>query len=181
MMSEQVTAHLHWQGLSELDLICFCQFADGSSQLVSFADDGTLEQKPFVQLLSDYKFQEVPTDNQEIAELNLSEDTLRAVWFFTWDFEQVEAGVEASFEDYELYLELRQKEGVLGESTREVSKSMDEGEGNAICLGCWHREQVSEGTLGLQEINQRFMMPLLEGMEEVEAKLDTWVKAYQAQ
>ena len=53
------TIHLHWSGTADLDLIALVQQEDAEYHLISFANEGSLEHSPYIQLLSDFAFEAV--------------------------------------------------------------------------------------------------------------------------
>jgi len=164
------TVHLHWQGMVELDLMVLCSFENGEVELISFANDGNLEDAPFVQLLSDFTFAEVPTDNQEIVRLHSDKEGIPTqMWFFTWDFEHVESQSDAPLGEYELYLEVRQEE------RRWKTEQIQNGTGNTICFATWQKVESSGETMGFRQLNKRVEMPLMSGMDEVCVHLNDWV------
>ena len=106
--SVESTVHLHWSGTADLDLLILVQQGDAKYRLFSFADEGTLKINPYVQLLSDFAFEEIPTDNQEIVRIDAHKiESATTIWFFCWDFEYVEKETTAPFFDHEVSLELR--------------------------------------------------------------------------
>ena len=166
------TVHLHWQGMVELDLMVLCSFENGDVELISFANDGNLDDVPFVQLLSDFTFAEVPTDNQEIIRLYSDKEGIpKQMWFFTWDFEHVESQSDAPLGQYELYLEVRQEE------RRWKTEQIQNDIGNTICFATWQLSEASSDTMtmGFRQLNKRVEMPLMLGMDEVCAHLSDWV------
>ena len=164
------TVHLHWQGMVELDLMVLCSFENGDVELISFANDGSLDDVPFVQLLSEFTFAEVPTDNQEIVRLHSDkEGSPKQMWFFTWDFEHVESQSDAPLGEYELYLEVRQEE------RRWKTEQIQNDTGNTICFATWQKAESSSDTMGFSQLNKRVEMPLMLGMDEVCVYLSDWV------
>ena len=97
-----------------LTLVWYCRFGfDGFgptgqcriSPNFFFANEGSLEHSPFIQLLSDFAFEEVPTDNQEIVRIHAQKiESSSRVWFFCWDFEHVETESAAPFVDHDVSL-----------------------------------------------------------------------------
>ena len=170
MDTVESTVHLHWSGLGDLDLMALVVGKD-NIELVSFAHEGSLEEEPYLQLLSDFAFEEVPTDNQEILKISPQQFLESAsVWFFCWDFEHVEEGGTAPFSEYELYLEVRQQDRRV--STTPFVESCD---GNAVCISRWDIQGGEQNGV-LMELNQPLSMPLLADMSEVKAHLHKWVQ-----
>ena len=164
------TIHLHWQGMVELDLMVLCSFETGEVELISFANDGTLDEVPFVHLLSEFTFTEVPTDNQEIVRLYSDKEGIpNQMWFFTWDFEHVESQSDAPLEEYELFLEVRQEE------RRWRTEQIKDHTGNTICFARWQKAEASNENMGFHQLNAGVEMPLMLGMDEVCAYLSKWV------
>ena len=169
------TVHLHWQGMIELDLMVLCSFDNGDVELISFANDGSLDEAPFVHLLSEFTFAEVPTDNQEIVRLYSDKPSVpNQLWFFTWDFEHVESQSDAPLGEYELFLEVRQEESRW--STEEIKDNV----GNTICFAVWDKAQASNANMGFKQINERVEMPLMSGMDEVCSHLNDWVAKHRS-
>ena len=167
------TVHLHWSGTADLDLMALVQQENAEYHLISFANEGSSEHKPFVQLLSDFAFEEVPKNNQEIVRVYADKmESIFRMWFFCWDFEHVETESAAPFVDHEVSLELRQAERLI----RTSIVVPENGTGNTICLARWdvnpnHGDEESV----LIELNHSFHVPLLEGMPEVCKHLSKWV------
>ena len=171
------TVHLHWSGTADLDLMALVQQENAEYHLISFANEGSSEHNPFVQLLSDFAFEEVPKNNQEIVRVYADKiESASRVWFFCWDFEHVEAESEAPFVDHEVSLELRQSDRLVRTSTVES----ENGTGNTICLARWDvNPDDCDGESVLIEVNHPFHVPLMEGMPEVCRHLSEWVIQHQ--
>ena len=170
------TVHLHWSGTADLDLMALVQQDNAEYHLISFANEGSLEHSPYIQLLSDFAFEEVPTDNQEIVRIHAQKiDSPSRMWFFCWDFEHVETESSAPFVDHEVSLELRQSDRMI----RTNAVESDAGTGNAICLARWDVDPSGNGDSVLIEVNHSFHVPLLEGMPEVCQHLTEWVVQHQ--
>ena len=166
------TVHLHWSGTADLDLMALVQQDNAEYHLISFANEGSLEHSPYMQLLSDFAFEEVPTDNQEIVRIHAQKiDSPSRMWFFCWDFEHVETNSSAPFVEHEISLELRQSNRMIRTSTIES----EDGTGNAICLARWDVNPTESDNSVLVEINHPLHVPLMEGMPEVCQHLSEWV------
>ena len=173
------TVHLHWSGTADLDLMALVQQDNAEYHLISFANEGSAEHSPFVQLLSEFAFEEVPTNNQEIVRVHAQKmESARRVWFFCWDFEHVETQSVAPFVDHEVSLELRQSDRLIRTSTVDSVN----GAGNTICLARWDVNPPNGTEEGvLIEVNHPFHVPLMEGMPEVCKHLAEWVIQHQEQ
>ena len=170
------TVHLHWSGTADLDLMALVQQDNAEYHLISFANEGSLEHSPYVQLLSDFAFEEVPTDNQEIVRIHAQKiESSSRLWFFCWDFEHVETESAAPFVEHEISLELRQSDRMIRTSTIEANS----GTGNAICLARWDVNPSENESSVLIEVNHSFYVPLMEGMPEVCQHLTQWVAQHQ--
>ena len=112
-----------------MDFFALCESESGDFSLVSFSAIG--ENITGVELLSDYTFQEIPTDNQEIIQVTKDAAShWKRIWFWAWDFEQVESNVSKGFSDLNLYLEIKGSDVSLeGDPIKMES-------GNAVLLGC---------------------------------------------
>ena len=163
------TVHLHWSGSAELDLMVLLK--EGAKyHLISFANEGAIEHEPFVQLLSDFAFEELPTGNQEIVRVCADKiATVEKLWFFCWDFSNVEAGERSPFEDYEIHLELRQGDRRIQTDTI----TAEYGEGNMVCLASW---KIDETNHQFEQSNQVLTIPLFEEMSQVGTYMSTWVE-----
>ena len=103
---QDLTVHLHWSGLAEMDLFALCETETGEISLVSFSAIG--DDVAGVELLSDYTFQEFPTDNQEIIQVKKDAGLhWKRIWFWTWDFEQVESNLSRGFASLNYFWRLR--------------------------------------------------------------------------
>ena len=177
--SIESTVHLHWSGTAELDLMALVQQENAEYHLISFANEGSAEHSPFIQLVSDFAFEEMPTNNQEIVRVHAQKiQSASRVWFFCWDFEHVETQSVAPFVDHEVSLELRQPDRLIRTSTVDSVN----GSGNTICLARWDvnpSNGTEEGVL--IEVNHPFHVPLMEGMPEVCKHLTEWVIQHQDQ
>ena len=127
-----------------------------------FCNEGSIEHSPFIQLLSDFAFEEMPTGNQEIVRVHAQKmESPRSVWFFCWDFKHVESESAAPFVDHDVSLELRQSDRFI----RTNPVESDNGTGNAVCLARW---DVSPSKVDAEsvliEVNHLFHVPLMEGM-----------------
>lgn len=170
------TVHLHWSGTADLDLMALVQQENAEYHLISFANEGSLEHSPYMKLLSDFAFEEVPTDNQEIVRVHAQKiESASRVWFFCWDFEHVETESAAPFVEHDISLELRQSDRMI----RTKSIESDAGTGNVICLARWEVNPSENGSSVLIEVNHSFHVPLMEGMPEVCEHLTEWVAQYQ--
>lgn len=131
LKQQNTTIHLHWSGTLEMDFFALCTDAQGVQTLVSFAE---LDAEPdtVVQILSEFAFQQVPKDNQEIIQVRLDVDSsLRSVDFFAWEFDAVEAESFCEFEFHAVFVEVNQE----GHQWIGPSYSAGEMSGNAIHLG----------------------------------------------
>lgn len=170
------TVHLHWTKTVDLDLMVLCRRKDGSVELLSFANEGSLSGEPYVQLLSDFEFSEVPKDNQEIVRmLTDQENVAEELWFLTWDFDCVQEGKTAQFSEYGLFLEARQDSDRW--SSNPITEPLAE-TGNLLCIGHWCRGIISTEHSGMSALNRVVMIPMLEGMEEVQAFIQDWVASF---
>jgi len=163
------TVHLHWSGNADLDFMVLLK--EGAQyHLISFANEGSTEREPFVQLLSDFAFEELPTGNQEIIRICADKITeIEKLWFFCWDFSSVESASVASFDEYETHLELRQGD-------RRIHTDIltpEHGEGNAVCLAVW---EIGEADSQFEQLNQVLTVPLFEEMSQVCAYVSNWVQ-----
>ena len=171
------TIHLHWSGTADLDLIALVQQGDAEYHLISFANEGSLEHNPFIQLVTDFAFEEVPADNQEILRIQPQKIVSPSrIWFFCWDFEHVESSSSAPFVDHDVSLELRQTDRIIRTNTIESNN----GSGNTICLARWDvNPRTSDENSVLVEVNHPFHVPLMDGMPEVCEHLTEWVAQHQ--
>ena len=171
------TVHLHWSGLADLDLMALVCQGNAEYHLISFANEGSSEHSPFVELVSDITFEVMPTSNQEIVRVHAQKiESPNHVWFFCWDFRHVEAQSDAPFSEYEVSLELRQPNRFIRTSTIES----DSGTGNTICLARWDMNPTAdEDQSVLVEVNHPFSIPLMEGMSEVCKHLIDWTAEHQ--
>ena len=171
------TVHLHWSGIADLDLMALVQQENAEYHLISFANEGSVEHSPFIQLLSDFAFEEMPTGNQEIVRVHAQKmESARSVWFFCWDFKHVELESAAPFVDHDVSLELRQSDRFIRTNPIES----DNGTGNAVCLARWDvKPSDIDAESVLIEVNHSFHVPLMEGMPEVCKHLTDWVQQHQ--
>ncbi len=170
------TVHLHWTKTVDLDLMVLCRRKDDSIELLSFANEGSVTGEPYAQLLSDFEFSEVPKDNQEIVRMMTDqEDMAEELWFLTWDFDCVQEGNTAKFSEYGLFLE--SKQGDERWSSDPITESLAE-EGNLLCIGHWARRLVSDEHSGMTPMKRVAMIPMLEGMEEVQTFVEEWVASF---
>ena len=73
LASEELTIHLHWDATLDLDIFAIYETKDGKRELIYFASSGSQEEFPFIELLFDFEFSEIPVDNQEIIALSKME------------------------------------------------------------------------------------------------------------
>lgn len=171
------TVHLHWSGMADLDLMALVYQGNAEYHLISFANEGSSEHSPFIELVSDLTVEEMPTSNQEIVRVHAQKiESTNRVWFFCWDFRHVEAQSDAPFSEHEVSLELRQADRFIRTSTIESAS----GTGNTICLARWDMNPtVNGGQSVLIEVNHPFNVPLMEGMSEVCKHLIDWTSEHE--
>lgn len=139
LSSEELTVHLHWDAGLDLDIFAIYEAKDGQRGLVYFANSGSLEEFPFIELLFDFEFSEIPVDNQEIIAISKME--VDKIWIFGWDFDAVQEGVNINFQEQKVYLELRAKEQIV------QTASADLGEGNLALMGIFQKGKSKENAV----------------------------------
>ena len=112
---QPLTVHLHWQGYLDMDIMAVFEYQNGQRGMICFGEYGSQEQFPFMELLGDFQFVEVPVDNQEIiaikAPANIQDwKGLSKIWILGWDFEALAEGALTDFAKHEVFLEIRQGE-----------------------------------------------------------------------
>ena len=156
---QKTTIHLHWSGALEMDFFALCTDTQGVQTLVSFAElDANSE--TVVQILSEFAFQQVPKDNQEIIQVLLNvESSLASIDFFTWEFDAVESQSPCAFEFHALFMEVNQ------EGLHWIGPSFESGEqgGNAVYLGRLEKGDDWQ----YASVMKIFSAPLLEDLSEV--------------
>jgi predicted DNA-binding protein len=114
-VDSQITLHAHWSGSLDMDIVVVCCSKVGH-RIIGFTDYGSLSAYPYIELLTDFTFTEVPTDNQEIAaiapdKISLSADTENAIekiYVLAWDFTALEEETESLYQEANVFLEIHQ-------------------------------------------------------------------------
>jgi hypothetical protein len=160
LQPRKTTIHLHWSGTLEMDFFALCTDAQGVQRLVSFAEVD-VDSEAVVQILSEFAFQQVPKDNQEIIQVRLDMDSaVESVDFFAWEFDAVEANESCGFEFHNVFIEVIQE----GKRWTGPSMAVEDSSGNALYLG---RIQKSDNWQYVSKMKS-FMAPLLEELSEVQ-------------
>ena len=168
LMPQKCTVHLHWSGTLDMDIFGLCTDVHGATSLVSFADL-EFNESSAVQILSDFAFQQVPADNQEIIQVLLDDGTIKCVDFFAWEFESVQNGQPCGFEHHDVFVEVVQSKSW---STSKYASGPDEG--NALYLG---RLIFNEQWHFVSRLHA-FTAPLYEDLQEVQNFFKSQVTIY---
>lgn len=167
LQPQKTTIHLHWSGTLEMDFFALCTDTQGVQTLISFAELD-VDSDAVVQILSEFAFQQVPKDNQEIIQVRLDTDSaLESVDFFAWEFDAVQANESCGFEFHNVFIEVVQEGGHwMGPSIENGGQS-----GNALYLG---RIQKTDNWQYVSMMKP-FTAPLLEELSEVQLLFRNYV------
>ena len=114
-IDSQITLHAHWSGSLDMDIVVVC-FTKAGNRIIGFTDYGSLSAYPYIELLTDFTFTEVPTDNQEIVALDpeqislsaSTENAIEKIYVLAWDFTALEEETESLYQEANVFLEIRQ-------------------------------------------------------------------------
>lgn len=163
LASEELTIHLHWDATLDLDIFAIYETKDGKRELIYFASSGSQEEFPFIELLFDFEFSEIPVDNQEIIALSKME--VEKIWIFAWDFDAVQEARTINFQEQKVFLEIRAPKKVL------LTDPKDLGEGNLALMGVFRKLpstiSSSPKRLSFSNLSEMRIISLPEQMEDL--------------
>ena len=135
---QPMTVHLHWEQTTDLDILAVYEDAEQCRKLVYFAESGSRVEYPFIELLFDFEFSEIPKDHQEIIAIESME--VEKIYFYAWDFDAVQEAEPTDFSEQGVFLEFRMKDTNILSSAADLGKgnlaflASIEKKGNQICI-----------------------------------------------
>lgn len=132
---EELTIHLHWDTTLDLDIFAIFETKDGEKGMIYFANSGSLEEAPFIELLFDFEFSEIPVDHQEI--IAISKMDAENIWIFGWDFDAVQDEHTLNFKEQDMFLEIRCQEQQF------LTSAVDLSEGNIALMGLFQKRPAT--------------------------------------
>ena len=160
---EPLTVHLHWQGYLDMDIMAVFEYSNGKRGIICFGEYGNREEFPFMELLGDFQFVEVPVDNQEIIAIAPPSSiehwqNLSKIWILGWDFAALSEGILTDFSKHDVFVEIRQGDRSW------------KGESSTLCKGNFVQfgHFVVGGDLSFIPENHVKIVELPESMDEVQ-------------
>ena len=173
-LDSQITLHAHWSGSLDMDIVLVC-FTKTGYRIIGVTDYGSLSTYPYIELLTDFTFTEIPTDNQEIAaiapeKISLSADTENAiekVYVLAWDFTALEEETESLYQEANVFLEIRQ-------GSRSWKSVVIEKNGNLIEFGYFLvNSTLADPVMSFISTNAVHSIAMPEEMDEILQYLST--------
>ena len=153
-----LTVHLHWDTILDLDIFVIYDTKEAKKDMIYFAQSGSQEKSPFIELLFDFEFSEIPVDNQQI--MAISQMEVEKIWIFAWDFDAVQDGSTINFQEQKVFLEIRHPEQILLTSPEDLA------EGNLALLGVLQKSSSTQG-FSFCNISETRKIALPEQMEDL--------------